>query len=72
MDETKQTVTIAATVEISPKALQTIVETATAMAARDERGRLRVDTAAKVSEMISRFLRDRDFESYVGDPANHR
>ena len=35
------------------------------IAGRDENGVYRVDTADKVSEMISQFLLENDFEGYV-------
>jgi hypothetical protein len=41
-----------------------IFENVKQIAGRDEKGVYRVETADKVSEMISRFLFDNDFESY--------
>ena len=38
----------------------------------DERGRYHVDTADKVSEMISAFLLEKDFEAYAKDPDNYQ
>jgi len=56
---------IRANVEMTTASLQAIVENAKKVAGRDEKGRYRVDTADKVSEMISRFLLENDFESFV-------
>ena len=68
----KETLIINATVEISVDALGAIVENAKRMAGRNEKGWYRVDTAAKVGEMISRFLSEKDFESYAENPDNYR
>lgn len=65
MSEPEQTVRINALVDIGTESLQTIVETVKAIAGRDAKGVYRVDTADKVGEMISRFLREKDFASYV-------
>jgi hypothetical protein len=37
----------------------------------DAKGHYRVDTADLVSHMVSRFLLERDFESYVKDISNY-
>jgi hypothetical protein len=65
MSQSKDMITVHMNVEITATSLQTIVENVKRMAGRDEKGMYRVDTADKVSEMISRFLRDKDFEGYV-------
>ncbi|MGE0083230.1 MAG: hypothetical protein AB7S75_02285 [Desulfococcaceae bacterium] len=72
MKKEKKTLIINATVEISADALQTIVENAKKMAGRNEKGWYRVDTAGKVGEMISRFLSEKDFETYAENPENYR
>jgi len=56
---------VRANVEITTASLEAIVANAKAVAGRNEKGFYRVDTADKVSEMISRFLDAYDFESYV-------
>lgn len=63
--------TIHVNVQISASALQTVVANAKRVAPRDGSGALRVDTADWVSQMISRFLEEKDFESYVKDSANY-
>ena len=65
MTESKDMITVHVNVDITSASLQTIVENVKQLAGRDEKGVYRVDTADKVSEMISRFLRDKDFEGYV-------
>ena len=52
-------------VEISATALQTIVAYAKQSAAKSESGAFRVDTADQVSEVISRFLEEKNFDDYV-------
>jgi hypothetical protein len=71
MDESIQCIVVRANVELTPEALQAIVQNAKAMTGPDEKGVYRVDTADKVSEMISKFLLEKDFESYAKDPANY-
>ena len=71
MTESLQTVRIHAVVEMPAAALQTIVDQVKNLAGQDEKGFYRVDTADKVGEMISRFLMERDFESYVKDSKNY-
>jgi hypothetical protein len=61
----KNTIVVNANVEMTTRSLQTIVENAKKKVGRDEKGFYRVDTADKVSEMISRFLLEKDFEDYV-------
>jgi len=65
MSEAKDTITVHLNVEITTQSLQTIVENAKKKAGRDENGIYRIDTADKVSEMVSRFLLEKDFEGYV-------
>ena len=65
MNASKDTIVVNANVEMTAGSLQTIVENAKKKAGRDEKGVYRVDTADKVSEMISHFLLEKDFEGYV-------
>jgi len=71
MTESRDMITVHVNVEITAASLQTIVENVKQLAGRDENGVYRVDTADKVSEMISRFLLDNDFESYVKHIENY-
>jgi len=63
--------TIHANIQISASALQTIVANAKKVAPRDGGGSLRVDTADWVSQMISKFLEEKDFESFVKDGSKY-
>ena len=65
MTTDKDLITVRAIVDMTTASLEAIVENAKEIAGRDEKGRYRVDTADKVGEMISRFLLEKDFESYV-------
>jgi hypothetical protein len=65
MAANKNLITVRAIVDMTTVSLEAIVENAKKIAGRDEKGRYRVDTADKVGEMISRFLLEKDFESYV-------
>jgi len=65
MGASKDTIVVNANVEMTTRSLQTIVENAKKKVGRDEKGFYRVDTADKVSEVISRFLLEKDFEGYV-------
>lgn len=65
MEDPRPTLIINATVEITAQALEAIVENAKRVVGCDEKGRYHVDTADKVGEMISRFLFEKDFESYA-------
>lgn len=71
MSESKDTMVVRANVEMTTASLQAIVQNAKKVAGRDEKGRYRVDTADKVSEMISRFLLENDFESFVKNIDNY-
>jgi hypothetical protein len=48
-----------------------VVDNARQKAGRDEKGGYRVDTYEKLGEMISRFLREKDFLSYARDMENY-
>jgi broad-specificity NMP kinase len=71
MPESKEMITVHVNVDITVASLQTIVENVKRIAGRDENGVYHVDTADKVSEMISRFLLDNDFEGYVKSIENY-
>ncbi len=60
-------VVINAHIEISGPTLQKIVQTAKALKGPDEKGYFRIDTAALVSDLISRFLAEQGFDAYVAN-----
>jgi len=65
------TVVVNANVTITAAALQNIVANAKAKAPRNEKGYYQVDTADKVSEMISKFLLEKDFEGFTNNSENY-
>jgi len=71
MANEKDTLVVNANVEITAVSLQAIVENAKKTSGRDSRGVYRVDTADKVSQIISRFLLKNDFENYAKDIKNY-
>jgi len=72
MTESKSTIAVRINVEMTPASLQAIVENAKKIAGTGDKGYYTVDTADKVSEMISRFLQEKDFESYVMNIENYK
>jgi len=62
---------ISAVINITAESLQSIVGNGKKLAGRDEKGHFKIDTADLASEMISRFLMEKDFESYVTDIDNY-
>ena len=62
---------VSVNVFITADALQAVVANAKKMAGRGAKGSYLVDTADKVSEMITRFLEEKDFEGYVKDINNY-
>ncbi|MBW1642888.1 MAG: hypothetical protein JRJ76_08620 [Deltaproteobacteria bacterium] len=71
MTDKKETLAVNVNVEITAESLQAIVENVKKQTGRDSKGVYRVDTADKVSQMISRFLFENDFESYTKDIKNY-
>ncbi len=63
-------ITVNVNVDITTEALKAIVENAKTIAGQNEKGVYKVDTADKVSEMISQFLMEKDFETYAKDIGN--
>ena len=71
MAKNRETIVVRANVEMTAAALQAIVVNAKAVAGSDAKGVYRVDTADKVSEMITRFLWENDFERFVKNADNY-
>ncbi len=67
----KDMIDVHVNVEITTAALEAIVENSKQIAGRNEKGHYRVDTADKVSELISRFLSDNDFEAFAKNIDNY-
>lgn len=67
MSQENETLTVRVNVEITPAALQTLVANAKQLAGKNEKGHYQVDTADKLGELLSRFMREKDFDGYVRD-----
>ncbi len=65
------TLSVHVNIQISASALQAIVANAKRTAPKSPDGTYRVDTADYVGTMVSRFLEDRDFDSFVMDIENY-
>ena len=70
MTEKKDTLLVNVNVEITTAALKAIVANTKKNTEPDSNGVYRIDTADKVSQVISRFLLEHDFEAYAKDPKN--
>ncbi|MCD4743845.1 MAG: hypothetical protein K8R67_15390 [Desulfobacteraceae bacterium] len=70
-DQSKDTITVNANIEITVESLQAIVSNAKTIASQNGENPTRVDTADKVSEIISCFLNEKDFESYATNIDNY-
>jgi hypothetical protein len=66
-----QTALIHVNIELTGKTLETIVQTAKQRVGQNSKGHYRVDTADVVSHMISRFLLEKNFESFAQNPDNY-
>ena len=71
MSENQDLLSVNANVSITVSTLQAIVANAKKKAGKDERGLYRVDTADAVSDMITKFLLENDFEAYAMDEDNY-
>ena len=68
----QEVLVVNANISITPTAIKAIVANAKAIVGKDENGRYRVDTADKVSEMVSLFLEKMNFEGFVQDIDNYK
>ena len=71
-DATNEKLAVHVNVEISAEALQAVVANAKLIAAKDADGIYRVDPADQLSIMISQFLDEMDFDTYVMNLENYR
>lgn len=72
MPRSEDTIAVNVVVEMTTDSLKAIVENAKRLSGRNEKGHYTIDTADKVSEMISRFLLEKDFEGFVKSAENYR
>jgi hypothetical protein len=71
MSESSPLVKVHVNIEIPAACLQTVVANVKHMAAADDGGRYRMDTADALAALISRFLQGKDFLAYVRDTDNY-
>ncbi len=71
LDNANDKLSVHVNVQISADALQAIVANAKKMATRNANGVYHVDTADQVSVMITRFLDEMDFDSFVEEIDNY-
>ena len=71
MPQSEDTIAVNVVVEMTTASLKAIVENAKRLSGRNEKGHYTVETADKVSKMISRFLLEKDFEDFVTNQENY-
>lgn len=71
-DSSQDKLSVHVNIQISAAALQAIVANAKKTVTKDANGTYRIDTADQVSLMISRFLDEKNFDSYVLDVNNFK
>ncbi len=71
MPQSEDTIAVNVVVEMTTASLRAIVEQAKRLSGRNEKGHYTVDTADKVSEMVSRFLLEKDFEAFATNHDNY-
>jgi hypothetical protein len=72
MLQSQDTISVNVVVEMTTASLKAIVKNAKRLSGRNAKGHYTVDTADSVSEMISRFLLERDFEAFVTNQKNYQ
>jgi hypothetical protein len=68
----ENTIDVNVVVEMTPSALEAIVENAKRLSSRNEKGHYKIDTADIVGQTISRFLLACDFETFAKDITNFK
>ena len=71
MSDAIDTIEVRANVIMTTASLTAIVENMKKIAGQDKKGHYKVDTAEAVNKMISRFLLERDFETFARDENNY-
>lgn len=71
MSENSPLVRVHVNIELSAAALQAVVANTKKKAGTDDKGHYRVDTADALSELISRFLQEKDFDAFSKDESNY-
>ena len=71
MSGNSQLIRVHVNIELSAAALKAVVANAKKKAGADDDGHFRVDTADALAALISRFLREKDFDRFVEDMDNY-
>jgi hypothetical protein len=71
MAEKPNTVRVNVTIAISGETLQTIVQTAKDIVGRNEKGHYRIDTADLLEDLLSGFIAEKGFDTYVANRGNY-
>jgi predicted Fe-Mo cluster-binding NifX family protein len=71
-DQPKETITVHANIEVTIESLQAIVSNAKIIADQNGEDPALVDTADRVSEIISHFLNEKDFETFTTNIVNYQ
>lgn len=71
MSENSQMIRVHVNIELSAAALKAVVANSKKKAGADGNGHFRVDTADALAALISRFLREREFDRFAEDMANY-
>lgn len=58
-------------IELAATSLQTVVSNSKKNAGKDEQGRYRVDTADILSDLITKFLHEKNFDAFVQNENNY-
>lgn len=72
MGNTTDAVSVNVTIDISGETLQTIVQTAQGIVGRNDKGHYRIDTADLLEDLLSAFIAEKGFATYVADRGNYR
>ena len=71
MTDVIDTIEVHANIVMTTESLKTIVKNTKRLIGKNDKGYYKVDTADAVSGMVSRFLLEMDFESFVKDENNY-
>ena len=71
MAESRDSLMVHVNIDIAAEILQTVVQNSKITGGQNERGHANIDPADKLSELISKFLVEKDFDSFVRNLNNY-
>ncbi len=71
MPQESPTVKVHVNIELSASAIQAVVANVKKKTGPDDQGRYRVDTADALGDLISVFLREKNFDEFAKDEENY-